>query len=311
MADIHNGEFNTVSIEDKTAGYDLAVNSDGSINENLAKIAGAAPSATNPMPSRQTDGSAFIDPRMIVDGTTPTRKATVDASGRVAVYIAPASGSIPIELSIDALTTALNANEWQDIYSYTIPAGYSFSPVQFQIISAQVADDARTITKGTLATYVSTTNTFTDGSAYTAPAFASSMYLYITTTIGNVANDTVTITYTNQAGTTGRTATVSVPKNTAAGTRLLVTLQAGDYGVTDITNITHTSTSQTGAWTMEGTVDIVYESAGTANVIAEAVLAAGSISIAAGLTIVTQYRSSVNTAKQRRISLIGSLIPTT
>lgn len=31
MADIHNGEFNTVTIEDKTSGYDLLVKSDGSL----------------------------------------------------------------------------------------------------------------------------------------------------------------------------------------------------------------------------------------------------------------------------------------
>lgn len=298
-----------VELFDSTSGNKLVPRSDGGVDANISKVAGSVPAASNPLPVRQSNGSAFIDPRAIADGTTPTQLAKVDTSGRLSVYLAPASGSIPIELSVDALTTAVNANEWQDIYSYTVPANYSLSPIQFQIVSAQVADDARTIQRISLATYNSATNTFTDGTAQTLPAFSSSMYLLVTTQIGNVANDTVTITYTNQAGTTGRTATVTLAKNAVVGTRILVALQAGDYGVIDITNITHTSTSQAGAWTMEGTTDLVYESAGTANIVAEALLSAGSISVAAGQTIVTQYRSSVNTAKQRRISLIGSLIP--
>lgn len=35
MADIHNGEFNTVSIEDKTSGVDMTVNADGSTTHAL------------------------------------------------------------------------------------------------------------------------------------------------------------------------------------------------------------------------------------------------------------------------------------
>lgn len=246
---------------------------------------------------------------VLVDGATNNgAEAKIDTDGRLWTYSAPSNSSIRIQLAVDALTTALNANEWQDIISYTVPANYDLSVSQFQLISAQVADDARAISRTILGSYVSNTSTFTDGSSYTAPAFASELYLYITTLIGNVNDDVVTITYTNQDGTTGRTATVTVKKNAAVGTRLQVTLQGTDYGVRDVTNITHTQPTQAGAWQMEGTVSICYVSGGTANVAADAIFGISAVSVPPAATVVTQYRSSVNTTKQRRISLMGALI---
>lgn len=298
-----------VAVVNDQTGNQLAINSDGGINANVAKIAGSNPSATNPLPVQQSDGSVFIDPRKISDGTTPTQFAKVDSSGRLWTYSAPSFTALPVQLIFDGTNTAVNANEWQDIIAYTVPSNYDLSISQFLLLSAQVADDARAVARVSLATYVSNTSTFTDGSSYTAPSFASQMFLLVTTLVGNVANDVVTITYTNQDGTTGRTATVTVLKNAPVGTRMAITLQGSDYGVRDITNITHTQPTQAGAWTIEGTIALAVVSAGTANVAAIQVFGLNAVSVPAGTTIITQYESSVNTAKSRRISLTGSLIP--
>lgn len=273
---------------------------------------GAAAALSGSWPVKITDGTNLIDPRMIVDGTTPTQKAKVDTSGRLWVYAPPATGNVTIQLVYDlATSTPVNANEWQDILSYTVPTNYDLSMVQFQIVSAQAGDDARMVKRTAFGSYVSSTNTFTDGSALTSPEYAASLYVYITTLIGNVANDTVTITYTNQAGTTGRTATVVINKNTAVGSRQQVTLQATDFGVIDVTNVTHTSTGQAGAWNIEGTTALVYETAGVINVESESVFSLNASSISQGNTAVMQYRTSAAGAKARRINLIGTLIPRT
>lgn len=70
---------------------------------NLAQVAGAAPSATNPLSVRQTDGSAYIDPREIegqnnvrpifctdfapLNMTTATTTQIVAASGSTVIYV--------------------------------------------------------------------------------------------------------------------------------------------------------------------------------------------------------------------------------
>jgi hypothetical protein len=46
-----------------------------------------------------------------------------------------------------------------------------------------------------------------------------------------------TMTYTNQAGTAGKIATITIPAATIAGTNIAITLAAGDTGILDITAI--------------------------------------------------------------------------
>lgn len=63
------------------------------------------------------------------------------------------------------------------------------------------------------------------------------LWLEIYTTIGNTSS-TATITYTNQAGTGGRTATVAITSaNVAARMAYLVQLQAGDTGVRSVESV--------------------------------------------------------------------------
>lgn len=248
------------------------------------------------------------DPVVITDETGNLAK--VDAVGRLLVYTPPSQNNITIQLSyFSATSTPLIANQWQEIFSYTVPTNYDLSIIQFQIVSSQGGDDTKVAHKDMLATYNTGTNMFTDGISNTLPYFSAELYLYVTTLIGGVANDNITITYTNQDGITGRTALITLPRNSLVGTRLSIPLQAGDYGVTDITNITHTQTGQAGVFGIEGVTSVVYLTAGTANILQDAIFSINSSVVNQDDTISLQYNTTAGGAKIRRITLIATLVP--
>jgi hypothetical protein len=69
---------------------------------------------------------------------------------------------------------------------------------------------------------------------------ASLVPLLIVITTLVATTPTITITYTNQAGTGGRTASMTLPANAAENSAFLITphLQSGDTGIRAVTNIT-------------------------------------------------------------------------
>jgi hypothetical protein len=56
---------------------------------------------------------------------------------------------------------------------------------------------------------------------------------------------TATVSYTNQAGTAGRSTTVTIPANAPAGRLIPVALQAGDTGVQSVQNVSLAATTGT------------------------------------------------------------------
>lgn len=64
---------------------------------------------------------------------------------------------------------------------------------------------------------------------------ASAIFAVVTTTM-TATTPVLTINYTNQAGTTGRSCTITLPTNAAAGSAFLITphLQSGDTGIRDL-----------------------------------------------------------------------------
>ena len=64
--------------------------------------------------------------------------------------------------------------------------------------------------------------------------------IYIEAVTAFTGNPTFTITYTNQAGTAGRTATLAAGLAPTVGRMMIIPLQAGDTGVQKIDNVTCT-----------------------------------------------------------------------
>jgi hypothetical protein len=90
------------------------------------------------------------------------------------------------------------------------------------------------------------TGSFTDGVAMPTKTIrgtsvqtaASLAFCAVTSAVSGTS--TITITYTNQSGTTGRTASLTLPNNAALNSAFYIHphLQAGDTGIRDVTNIT-------------------------------------------------------------------------
>jgi len=86
--------------------------------------------------------------------------------------------------------------------------------------------------------------------------------LYVSTT-GTATTPTITITYKNERGTGSRTATMTLPTSPAAWSAFQINphLQAGDSGITDITNMSSSVT--TGALVLKATGLLILGMAGT------------------------------------------------
>lgn len=114
-----------------------------------------------------------------------------------------------------------------------------------------------------------TTGVFTDGSAMptatimntASTSYASAVLAEVTTALAGTQT-VVTVTYTNQDGTAGRTSGVATPTTGAAVRSVsFVTLTAPDWGVRDITAVSRVSSSgPTGVIKFWGVIPISFQS---------------------------------------------------
>lgn len=247
-----------------------------------------------------------------VDTNGFKRHFLTDENGKL-FTVNPATTSvlnIPVQIGIGNLFSTVNNGEWQEILEYTVPNGYDLSCVLFDATSGVANEEARVIFKQILGSYNTATNTFTDGESLTAPRFDNKMFIYVTTQIGSGANDIITITYTNQDGIEGRTATVTIPKNSLVGTRIEITLQTGDYGIRDVTNVTHTQTDQAGEFNIEGILSLFYLGLTSSNVMySTSIPPIGAITVAQGEKLYLQFRANSLVTNSRRLNLTATLVP--
>ena len=240
--------------------------------------------------------------------TTDGAKERLDVHVAGSVSISGASDSIPIQIRYQKSFSAINANEWQQVATYTVPAGYHFGVSSFRCYSETAGESARVFLEKTGGTFVCATNTFTDGIAFTAPQFGAGLHLYLTTATPNILDDLVTITYTNEVGTTGRTCTINIPKNSPIGTSIEGILQGTDLGVRDITNITHSATGQAGAFSIDVHLAIFQLLMTSSGVMYQGQSISGNpISFDPADIIVLAILAGTKTSYTRYLSLFGTL----
>jgi len=229
--------------------------------------------------------------------------------GTLKVEIPPSTSSRPVQILWDRYDVSTNNGEWQDLLSYTVPTGYDLNAVSF-IASSDVANEkARVVARELLGTFNCSTDTFTQGDSYVLPVFASRMYLTVTSAIANSKNDTITITYTNALGVTGRTSTVVIPKGSDVGTKLEILFEGLDYGLISITNVTHSESGQAGEFSLSGVNELFYlilDSSGT--LYQSSSISLGGIVVLEGNEIFLQYKSNSMVNNKRRVSFTGTLV---
>lgn len=147
-----------------------------------------------------------------------------------------------INLSFNKADSALVANSWKRIVSYTVPALYTASLLKFTSYQTETAI-SRVVVEQSLGTHVNATNTFTDGTPYIAPQFSAQPQAEVTTAIATGAgNVTYTVGYTNEAGVAGRTGTITIPRGSVVGSRWDIVFQTGDLGIRSIQSVSGTPT---------------------------------------------------------------------
>lgn len=165
-----------------------------------------------------------------------------------------------------SLFAPLVANTWRNFIRFTVPTGKKMLIHNFSSLSSAAATRTRVAIKENLATYNYDTNTFTKLFNAEADRFFSNIDFIVTTALVNTATFNITVTYTNQDGITGRTATIQTASPLGLNKRSLVmTLQGDDYGVREITNITEANTTVTGQITIQGYEILLEEVEQTAN----------------------------------------------
>lgn len=193
--------------------------------------------------------------------------------------------------------------------NYTVPVGYKLTIGQF---NAYAEDDRTTARVGkltALGTWNPNTGVYTNSTSYTAPLFGSFLELEVTTAMGNVDDQVITISYTNESGVSGRTATAvedkKLKKQTPVGYKLDFHLQEGDLGVRSVQSVT-ADKPNTGAVTVNGGIDIWRMRMGTADESYTTVPAAGALAIA-GETIAIDFSITGAATERRVIKCIGIL----
>lgn len=229
---------------------------------------------------------------------------------KVDVGAGAATDRIPVSNKWEGTNAPPKANMWVWVASYTIPSGYNFTPYQTQYSAGNSSSLIRVSEELDMGSLNTTTNAFTDGGSFALPQYAS--YIEVRLLEDVATNRTITITYVNQDGTAGRTATLTLAGagggQDKAGYIYLVTLQGTDVGVRDITNIS-TSSTGTGNLKVYGMIDIDRDSADAASVVYTDVIEIGAYVMSSGKVISLSVSSASTSSTTRYVANLGLLIP--
>lgn len=230
-----------------------------SLDVNLTEILGAAPSATNPVPSRLTDGIGYLDPRQIraltasdvVTANAGSGTFIVDGSG-VIQPVSAASLPLPAGASTSALQTTGNTSlsNIDSKLTNPLPISGSVSVSNFPATQAVTQSTSPWVVGGTLAATQSGTWTVQPGNTANTTAWKVD---------GSAVTQPVSGTITaNQGGAWTVTANAGTNLNTSA-----LALAATQTDRSQFTKLT------------DGTRDAVIKAASTAVLAADTSLAVG------------------------------------
>lgn len=229
------------------------------------------------------DAVAMAFPPQVFPNCTPT----IDSYGNVILTFdtAPANGAIdniqiflyynsgktvsgnlliPNTLSFSGTVAPVVASQYSPVLQYTIPAGRILYPTSFRSLSATAGHYSALVCLCDFGAYNLGTKAFTNKNQVTQPRFMFNMFTHATTALSG--STTVTATYVNQDGVTGRTATATLPASSVNGARINFVLQAGDTGVMDVTAVSNSGTP-TGTVEIYGVNTIAYHVNSTASVL--------------------------------------------
>lgn len=222
----------------------------------------------------------------------------------------PSAKSIAFDTGFNSKTAPTPAYAWATYKRWTIPGGATdvFAPLNFSFLATTVGWYGRLVELTRLASSNFTT-TFTDGAATVdaVKEYWTDVQLEVVTS-GNTTR-TYTVTYTNEAGVTGRTATAASVANTlVAGNRVPIVLQAGDIGITDITNVTRSGALTVGSVDFWGIKEVCVVDAAYSTGIGLTAATSDGIMMRSGRIAGIEYAASGGAAVTVKGSFIGKIL---
>jgi len=250
--------------------------------------------------------------RAVISGKKPDGdyiNAAFDASGNIKVALAAdATIALPklINMNYEQLDGAIVANQYKRVLSYLVPSGLDGYLIRYSSWQNESAK-SRLVSYIEMGTLEFISGTYTPGAAYTSPQWSPIVEAEVTTeTSSSGAGTTVTITYTNAAGVGGRTATVFIPKSSVVGTRIRITLQAGDRGVRSVQNITDDSPNA-GAIKLIGNIQLAFHNDLSSTIQLETNYQPGAIAFPSGTSIAVEYAGG-GVSKDRNFDVLIQLV---
>lgn len=205
----------------------------------------------------------------------------------------------------------LSVNEYIAAQTYSIPVGFAFSLLSFSAFAGNGNNIARVAEVINFGSFNTSTNVYTDsGFSAATPKFYGALEAQVTTALSATAT-TLTITYVNQGGVGGRTATAVIPASAVLNRRIRATLQAGDTGVQDVTNVTD-SANPTGVVRIQGVNALSVTRMTSADQMYTQTYSNNSVMIqsANGVTIQNEYATRTGTvATPRGLTTVFELLP--
>lgn len=243
------------------------------------------------------------------DENTKVKELICDKVGRLVTIYPAIQGASNNQLYFPATSIApYIINLWRKVLTYNIPAGYIFNLLQFSAYSATANYPSRITRDVYFGQYNIGTQTYSIGNTFanTDPQYAPTLEAEVTTIIATTV--TLTVTYINQAGTAGRTGTVVMTNADPVGVKRLVTLQAGDFGIKSVTNVTR-SGAATGVVQLRGIWELEYIYNTTANLPIQIPCFPTGLYVAGGVggTINLEITASAIGATIRQVSALHSL----
>jgi len=232
-------------------------------------------------------------------------KISVDPQGRLYVITAGRLGDM-VNLFYRNTEGAIVASQFKRILTYTVPAGYSAYLVRLTTWQNESAY-SRVAAEKQMGTLSVPTNTFTDGSAYGSTQFAGTLEAEVTTAFGSANNVTVTATYTNQNGVGSRTGTFAIAKSSIVGTRVVMALQAGDFGVRSIQGLSASPSGGAGVIKLLGFIQFAWHFDLSTTQGVNSDFAPGAVAFPTGTVLAIEF-SGGTVAKERIINALIQLV---
>lgn len=211
-----------------------------------------------------------------------------------------------IDVNFNKSEGALVASVYKRVASYTVPAGYNGFLIKFISFQGEVAS-SRVVAETNLGTHNDNTNVFTAGTPYTVPQWAAVVQAEVTTAFASGSGNVVlTVGYTNESGTAGRTGTITIPKGSVIGSRWDLVLQAGDLGLRSIQSVSGTPT-QVGIVKILGLLQLALHQDQSTTTQTETLYAPGAITFPPGTVLGIEYAGGT-VSKQRLLNALIQLV---